>query len=176
MSKTVNEYAVALFTLAKEKGAENEIQNGLLLMTDAFRSEPEYADLLVSPAIPVSERLELLQRAFGNAVHEYALSCVMLMCEHGVIEHYTEMAEEYGKLLEHFTRSTTAIVTSAVPLTENEKNRLRAKLSEMSGNDIRLECSVDASLIGGVRVEIDGTVLDGSVKRRLDKAKEVIDI
>ncbi len=184
MAKAAEEYASALFSLAKENGCVHEIQNSLDVISDVFRSEPEYVPLLMSPAVPVSERIGLIREAFGGAVHEYALSLLSIMCGRGEADIFHETASEYGKLLDRFTRRTTAYVTSAVSLTDDEKMRLREKLAKVcssgdgiaDADDIQLKCSTDKTLIGGIRIEIDGKILDGSLRSRLENAKEAIDV
>ena len=69
---------------------------------------------------------------------------------------------------------STAQVTSAVPLTESEKQQLAEKLSARFGRTVTLECAVDESLLGGMVVRVDGKVLDGSLRGRLHAVKEVM--
>ena len=68
----------------------------------------------------------------------------------------------------------SAKVTSAQELSEEEKSNLIKKLSKVKGGRIEAEYLVDEKLIGGVIVEIEGTVMDGSLRRRLQQVKEVI--
>ena len=68
-----------------------------------------------------------------------------------------------------------ATVTAAAGLTDEEKERLRRALERRSGHSVQLECRVDASLLGGVVVEMDGRVLDGSLRHRLHEIKEVME-
>ena len=65
-------------------------------------------------------------------------------------------------------------MTSAVALTEGEKTTLIEKLSRKFGRTIHLECAVDPSLLGGLVVNVDGKVIDGSLKHRLQEIKEVM--
>ena len=65
-------------------------------------------------------------------------------------------------------------MTSAVELTEAEKAALTEKLGKKLGRTIHLECSVDPSLLGGLVVNVDGKVIDGSLKHKLQEIKEVM--
>ena len=69
---------------------------------------------------------------------------------------------------------SVARVVSSVPLTLEEKKRLKARLEKMSGRKVSLECSVDKSLLGGLVVEMDGKVINGSLRQRLDEMKDVM--
>ena len=72
-------------------------------------------------------------------------------------------------------KTVTAEVYSAVPLSEDQKQKLCNKLKKITKKTVVLDCKIDETLIGGVTVKVDGTIIDGSVKRRLDDIKEVID-
>ena len=65
-------------------------------------------------------------------------------------------------------------MSSAVALTEREKTELKEKLEKRLGRTIRLECAIDPSLLGGLLVQVDGRVIDGSLKHRLHEIKEVM--
>ena len=53
---------------------------------------------------------------------------------------------------------------------------LRLKLEKQSGRNVLLECSTDSTLLGGIVVEMDGKILDGSIRRRLQEVKEVMNL
>ena len=97
-----------------------------------------------------------------------------LLCEKGRIRSLAGCTEEYKKLLDIQNSISTAYVKSAVELTEEEKEKLKDKLEVQSGHAVILECSVDESLMGGLVVEIDGKVIDASLKSRLYEVKDVI--
>ena len=67
-----------------------------------------------------------------------------------------------------------ALVKSAEPLTDEEKAKLIAKLEKVSGKSVDAEYRIDKSILGGVVVEMEGTIIDGSLKHRLESVKEVI--
>lgn len=175
MTQASKDYAAALFELAQETGAEQEISSSLSYMLDIFRRHPQYTDLLASPSIPADEREAALRQAFCGSVHEYALSFVCLLCRHGSIKLFEECAAEYEHLYQASQKISPARIVSAVPLTDGEKERLVKSLEKMSGRSVLPEYVVDASIIGGAVVYMDGRVIDGSIKRRLTDAKEVLD-
>ena len=60
-----------------------------------------------------------------------------------------------------------ATAISAVPLTEQQRAALHAKLENLTGKTIDLKTKVDAKVLGGIRLDIEGTELDGTVQNRL---------
>ena len=174
MTNLALEYATALFMLACEKGKQKEYGAALEEVREAFSDSPEYLPFLSSPAIPMGERLSAIRAAFAESVPEDVLSYLLLLCEKGRIVHFGESVTEYGKLLFALEHTSDALVTSATELSDDEKQRLVQALEKRSGGKVNVTYEVDASLLGGLVVAIDGKILDGSVRDRLERVKEVI--
>ena len=174
MSGISKEYASALFELAREGGNEEVIGEGVRYVAAVISAEPSILDFLTAPNIPKRERIGVIENALKGHIPEYVLSFTQLLCENGYIREIGKCAAEYEELLNAARGLSTARVVSAVELTEDEKRQLNERLSAKSGRKIRLECSVDASLLGGLVVTLDGKVIDGSLKHRLNEVREVI--
>ncbi len=167
MTSVVEEYAQALFVLAAEENVKSDVAQSLEVQRALFVEYPEYTDLLASPNIPFEERCELIDKAFGEGLHEYAVSFVKLLCERGHIREFVDCANEYLKLYEASHGIVTAYVTSAAPLTEAQREALTSKLEKKLSRRVELVCDVDESLLGGVIVKADGSIMDGSLKTKL---------
>ena len=174
MAEQSKDYAAALFMLAAENHVESDYAQGLSVLLSAFSAQPLYYDLLSSPGIPMGERLAALEEAFGASVPEQVLSFVQLLCENGLIGMLPDCVKEYKKMYDEFSRVSVATVRSSVALREEELTRMREKLEKMSGHRVKLVCSIDPTLLGGVVVEMDGRCIDGSLRRRLHEVKDVM--
>ncbi len=174
MSEISKEYAAALFSLAQETKSEEAVCEGLKLVAGLMKENPEVLDFLAAPNIPKNERTAVLEKALSGSVPEYVLSFAQLMCEHGYIRAFSDCAFDYEELWNDAQGLSTARVVSAVALTEDEKRQLQQRLAAKTGRKVRLECSVDASLLGGLVVTLDGKVMDGSLKHRLNEVREVM--
>ena len=97
-----------------------------------------------------------------------------MVCERKRLSSLDVAVEEYRRLVNERESVVTAKVTSAVPLTESELAALQSKLEKKSGCTVRTECTVDPSILGGLIVEMDGAVMDGSISHRLREIKEVM--
>lgn len=168
-------YAMALFAISEEAGTSDEVSDGLRDLTAIFSQYPEYIDLLSSPAVSKNERAEILKEALGERFEENLTSFMMLLCEKGHINELDGCAAEYEALYTESKRTCTAYVSSAVLLTDGEKEKLKQRLEAVTDKSVFLKCNVDESLLGGVIVEVDGKVYDGSLKRRMSEIKKVMD-
>ena len=174
MTTTGREYAEALFELAAEEKLIAETLEGLTLVKGATAEEPAFLALLASPAIGRENRLEALDQAFRGRIPDILLGVLRMMTARGHVSSIAEMGREFEALAREYRGETAARVLSAVALSDEERERLKAGLEKKFRRQVTLQCEVDPSLIGGVRVEIEGSVIDGSIKNKLDQIKEVM--
>ncbi len=174
MTDISREYGAAIFALACESGAKKEYSDALNFVKSVFDAEPEYSEMLASPAIPLGERLAAIAEAFCDDVPAEVLSYLQLMCEKGRIAYFAESVEVFGELYAASERIYNAKIYSAAELTDEQKEKLIKKLEKVYGGTVAGEYLVDAALMGGVVVEVDGNIMDGSLRTRLQDVKEVI--
>ncbi|MBQ9783480.1 MAG: ATP synthase F1 subunit delta [Clostridia bacterium] len=174
MTEISKEYAEALFSLACEEGEEQEVLSALESTQRAFEKNPELMELLSSPGISLSERVDTIEQIFLGTMPEDVLSFLQLLCEKRRIRLFPDCVKEYRRLLNQRNAVVTAKVTSAVTLTDAECATLKQRLEKISGNTVLLDCTVDPAILGGVVVELNGTVMDGSLRHRLREVKEVM--
>ena len=160
--------------LALEENQVSEYSLALDLINKTIEETPEYIDFLVSPAVPVADRLAAIDEAFIGNVPEHVLSFLKILCENRQAYLLSGCIKEFNKLVQASSNRTTAIVYSVVELSEEQKSTLCKKLEQMQGKQIDLVCLSDPSLIGGIKIEVDGKIFDGSIKHRLHEVKEVI--
>lgn len=174
MKEIGKQYAQAIFALACESGSEQTVMGELALALDTLAQNPEYVDFLISPSIACDERVSSLSTVFAGRLSEHVVSLLQLMCERGRIRSLDTCVEEYRRLLQVRQSVVTAHVKSAVALTQEQQQSLIRKLEKMNASSVQLSCEVDASLLGGMIVEINGKIMDGSLRNRLRDVKEVM--
>jgi F-type H+-transporting ATPase subunit delta len=173
MTELSKEYASALFELAMEDHSEAEFAEALQTILSLMAEEPEYYDLLASPNIPYTERQHLLEQAFGF-FPEPILAWLVLLCKKGHIRMLPDCIRKYEALYQASQNTSEATVISAVPLTDSEKKTLLRKLEQRSSHSVHATYQVDPQLIGGLIVQMDDWMLDGSLRHKLKEVKEVM--
>lgn len=174
MKEISKQYAEAIFALACEGGQEDSVMEALKVALELFEQNPSFMELLSSPAVPLTERCAVIEQTFSAHLPEVVTSLLGLMCEKGRIGGFADCVEEYERLLDIRHSVVEARVTSALPLTEEQKAALKQKLENKCGGSVELLCEVDEDIMGGLIVEMQGTVIDGSLRQRLRDVKEVM--
>ncbi|MBQ4630170.1 MAG: ATP synthase F1 subunit delta [Clostridia bacterium] len=174
MMETGREYAQALFMLAKENSQEDQYLEALEQILSCFNDNPLYIDFLSSVNISKKERTDAIDEAFGSLMPEHVVSFLKVLCERERIGAFKDCVNEYKALHGFASKTAMAKITSAVSLSDAEKESVVSKLEKMKGCSVEAEYHIDSSILGGIIIETDGTVIDNSVKSRLADVKEVI--
>lgn len=167
MTETAKMYGGSLYDLAAEEGLETRILGELDEVVKLLKENPDYLRLLSTPSIPKKERCGLLDEALRDQVHLYVLNFLKILCEKGTLRELSGCARAYRIRYNEAHGILEATATSAVPLTAEQTESLHAKLETLTGKTIDLKTKVDAKVLGGIRLDIEGTELDGTVQNRL---------
>lgn len=171
MTDSAINYGEALYALAKEENLSEEILSELEGVCDIFRANPDYPRLLSEPSVPKKERCAVLDEAFRGSVQPYLLNFLKLLCERGIIRQAGDCLRAYRAKHneEHGILEATAI--AAIPLTKDQRQRLQDKLEQITGKRVDLQIRQDPSVLGGIRLQMDGEEFDGTVRGRLDSLR-----
>ena len=167
-----SQYAQALYDLAKEAGQTEQILQELKTLNLAFGQEPEFLRLLAVPNLSKDERLNIVDASFRGKVHPYVLNILKLLTEKGCVRSFPDCVKAYVQQYNTDNGIVCVVAVAAVELTAAQKEKLQAKLEQVTGKKIQLETRVDESCIGGVRLDYEGKRVDGTVKNRLDTLRE----
>ena len=168
MTQVANTYAQALYDLAKEEGFSKNILEELLVLKDVFAENPQYSKLLSAPDLPKQERCGILDDAFRGKVNPYVLNFMKILTEKGYIRQFPNCCDAYRGFYNEDNGILVVKAVSAIVLSDVQKQKLTAKLEATTGKQIDLQCSVDAAVLGGLRLSYDGKQVDGTVQNRLD--------
>jgi len=168
MTQAASVYAQALYDLAKDEGLGKTILEELAVLKKVFADTPQYSKLLSTPNIPKQERCGVLDEAFRGKVHPYVLNFMKILTEKGYIRSFPDCCDAYRSFYNEDNGILVVKAVSAVALTSAQVEKLTEKLSATTGKTIDLQCSIDATALGGLRLNYDGKQVDGTVKTKLD--------
>ena len=174
MNKASSLYGKSLYDLAKEEHLEKEILEEMSCVKTLLEENPDYYSLLAEPSIPKKERLSLLDQAFATELQPYLLNFLKLLLEKGLVRGFKESYKTYKALYQEDQGIAEALVTSAVPLQEEQKSALIEKLQKLCAKTIILSEKIDPKVVGGLKVEVAGKTLDGTVSARLKEIRKTV--
>lgn len=167
MTQTARLYGGSLYDLAAEEQLTDTMMQQMTEVRQLFRDNPDYLRLLGEPSIPKAERTKLIDDALGGQAERYLVNFLKLLCERNLLGVFSGCCDEYTRRYNADHNIAEAIVTSAVALSDSQMEALKAKLEKVSGKKVSLIQKRDPSVVAGLRVEIEGKQLDGTVQSRL---------
>ena len=167
-SKEIAErYAAALYAAAEEEGIVDRIEGELSSIVDAIRTIPDFSRFLSHPLIPRESKISLLEEGFPD-LSDYMKNMIRLLVRNGR-EAYLDMIYNRFLAVRAGAEGITPVrVISPFRLSDEERVRLKEKLEEAFRGPVRIAEEHDERLIGGVRIEVEGRVIDGTLRARLD--------
>ena len=174
MTEVGNVYGESLYELAKDENLTKLIGEQLAVLQQSFRQEPDFIKLLSSPSLPKAERCQILDDSFRGKVHIYLLNFLKILTEKGYMRYFSDCCDAYT---EHYDQENGILrvnAVSAVELSAEQKDKLKEKLSRITGKEVALRTRIDPRVLGGIRLDYDGQRLDDTVSHRLDTIKNVL--
>lgn len=163
-------YAEAAFDIAeREKTVDAWL--GDLDIAAATLGEPATVRLLNNPAVPLSEREQVIRDVLGKRISDKTLNLMLLLIRRGRADILGSVAAEFRRLRDQREGISHATVTSAAPLDEAEAGVVRTRLAGMTNGPVEVTFEVDPAILGGVVVRIGDRLIDGSVRGRLERLR-----
>ncbi|MDD5008452.1 MAG: ATP synthase F1 subunit delta [Syntrophorhabdaceae bacterium] len=168
-------YAKGLFAVGEKNGKYRSYLEELEGVLSVFDKEERLKKALMLPLLEVQKRKELLSdvmRALG--VSPSVSSLFNILVENNRMGYLPVIRDVYQELVDDKEGRVRGTLWTAYPLEETSRNRIAEVLKDKFNKEVTLETLEDKSLIGGVKVVIKGTIIDGSVKKQIETLKENI--
>ncbi len=174
MSAVVQSYADAFYTVAAAEGQLATIEDELFQFGQALEANDQLRTALADPSVPASRRQQVVEDLLGRQASNATIGLVSLAVGAG---HAADLPAIVRALVERSAASrnnAVAEVRSAVPLTADQTTRLAAAIRAATGKNVEIKVVIDPSVLGGIVTQIGDTVIDGSVRHRLNQVREAI--
>ncbi|MBO0702850.1 MAG: F0F1 ATP synthase subunit delta [Candidatus Dormibacteraeota bacterium] len=170
-STTARRYARAVFELAQETG-DIEGWRARLARLQALLGDPQVGEIVANPAVSPERRLDLVDvlDADGELGPE-GRNLGKLLIEARTTAALPEIREEYDRLDDEAAGRLQAVAITAVPLGDEDRERLVADLSRRWQKEVRLQTRVDPSILGGLVLQVGDQVIDASIQTRLQQLR-----
>ena len=165
--RTAKNYAEALFSLSEELKKTDAVLKDVEICSKALAENPKYVSLTDTPAISVPEKLALINEAFGS-IDESVVNLVKILCERHEVHAFPKIAKEFSVIYQESRGICPAEIISAVPLSPEHTEKIKHKLESITKKTVTVKCTVDKSILGGIKLRFMGKQVDGSLKARLN--------
>jgi F-type H+-transporting ATPase subunit delta len=167
-------YTRALFQLASEAGEEEKIGQEIEQFFSAYSSS-DLQKVLTNPAFPIPARKQILRQVMeSQQLSPLTVKFLSLLLERDRLVELAGIVSCYRRLLNEAKGRVEARVVSASVLDGALVTQLRERLGGISGKEVVLQQETDPSLLGGMMIELQGRIYDGSIRTQLEKMRQRI--
>ena len=164
-------YASALLAVAGNEDNLAEVEDELFRFARTLEASDELRTTLTDAALPVSRRQQIVEDLLGGKANPVTVALASMVIGTGRSRDLVSIIDELVKLSAAESNKELAEVRSAVPLTDDQQTRLAEALGKATGKAIELKVVIDPSVLGGLVAQVGDTVIDGSVRSRLEQLK-----
>ena len=165
-------YGQALYDAAKDRGIIEEIAAEYKAVSRVFEDNPLLAKLFVVPTLSAAEKKEVAAKVFSGRVSKEILNFIYILIDKRRIGAWDSIGRHYEKLIWESNGFTKGVIYSAIPLDEERVRAFEGKTGEALGKKVYLDARIDRSIIGGIKIYVDGKLIDASVRTRIEAIKQ----
>lgn len=174
MTEVGSAYGEALYDLAQSENLSDLILDQLRALDESFRQESDFLRLLQSPNLSKQERCGIIDASFNGKIHNYVLNFLKILTEKNYSRHFSDCVAAYRQHYNWDNNILPVTAVTAVPLTKEQSEKLKLKLSTLIGKKIELTNRIDPDILGGVRLDYNGKRLEDTVSHRLESLRAML--
>jgi F-type H+-transporting ATPase subunit delta len=167
-------YAKALLEVASDKKSYEKIKKQLDEISKIMDSSEDLKIVMNNSSIAISKKIEILDAVFGGKIEPKLLNFLKILVEKNRFNELKSVGNAYGEMIDTLDNLKKVEITSSVPLNFENKSNVLFKLEHKLGCEVVPTWSVDKSLIAGLSFKFDDTVIDTSVRAKLESLRKSI--
>ena len=168
MSNISRAYADALFEICIEENSLEEIMQQSAQLAEIMSANPEFVKLLNAPTVTKEEKTDLVDKVFSGKINKSLLNFIKVMVERKDTQEINASFADFEKLYNKHNNIEKATATTAVPMSDELKAKLVAKLNALTGKNVVLTNIVDPACLGGVILQFAYVQYNDSVAGKLE--------
>lgn len=172
ITKAARRYAKALLELAKERDEVKPVLEDISFINNTLKDSRELTLFLGSPVINHDDKQAVLKKLFSEHVQEMTSLFLNLLVKKNRINILGQITEAFIDSYNAYAGIIKIKASVAYELSDEQRAGLQQKLEEKTGQKVDLNVEIDESLMGGMAVRIEDTVIDGTVKNKLQELEE----
>lgn len=169
-------WAKALMELANENQgiSKEDILDDLKEVDENIRSSAELSNAINNPSVSVEEKQIILCKLFQNNLMPIVYNFLIALNLKKRVNIIGEIAQEFQKELEEENNIVHVSVTSAIDLSEDRRNDIKHRIADKLKKNVIVDWKVDNSIIAGLIFNINETIIDNSIRHKLDNLSKKI--
>lgn len=166
--------ALIELTLEDDSISKDDVLSDLKSIEETFDSSKELSNVINNPSITTEEKQIVICKLFQDKISPIVYNFLFVLNLKKRINLIHEITSEFEKELEELKNIVRVDITSAIDLSDERKTDIKNKISEKLQKEIKTKWQVDPDIIAGLIFNINDTIVNNSIKHKLDKLSESI--
>jgi len=167
----IDGYASAIFAVAQAEDGLDEVEDELFRFARVLEGSDELRQTLTDAALPPERRQTIVEDLLGGKASKLTSNLVSFVVGMGRARELPAIVDRVVERAAEARRHVVAEVRSAVPLDEDQQRRVAEALSSALGKEVEIKVIVDPEVLGGLSARVGDTIIDGTVRHRLDRLR-----
>jgi F-type H+-transporting ATPase subunit delta len=168
----VEAYAQAMLEVSRAEGHLAGVEDDLFRFARTFEANDSLRVALTDPALPIDRRIAVIDELMGGKALATSAALASLVVATGQASDLAAIVDRFVELAATERKHELAEVRTAIPLDDQQIARLATALGKATGKEVEVKVIVDPSVLGGIVARVGDTVIDGTVRHRLEQLKE----
>jgi F-type H+-transporting ATPase subunit delta len=169
-SRAAIRYAKAVLSLATDNKSADVVNSDMKLVTNTIAQSEDLSQMLQSPIVRSSDKKAVLMAVFKNA-NVATTHLIDTLIANKRLALLNDVAASYTQLYDQMRDLQVATVTTAVPLTDDLKAKVLAKVKELTGKEAEVKNVIDESILGGFVLRVGDIQYNASISNKLNRLK-----
>ncbi|MDR1271531.1 MAG: ATP synthase F1 subunit delta [Clostridiales Family XIII bacterium] len=167
-------YATALYEAAEDSGSVKETSEELKALQEVFEANPMLKRLLLVPTIPATEKKKAAGAVFEGRLSDIMMNFLYILIEKRRISSWDGIVLTYSRIKDERDGLTKGIIYSVIPIAKSKLAAFEEEVGSLFSKSVKLENRIDESLLGGVRIYVEGKLIDISIRHKLEQMKQAM--
>ena len=170
-NKSAKQLASVLFECANSANALDEVRDSIFLLDELVRSNIDLKSFVQSKRLSQEQKLTVLVQVLGSSVHSLVLGIVSFLSGMQTNKTISRIKKYYFEQYKNIKNKVSVHAVVSSKIDKEGASIMKEKLDQVLSKDTDLSIEVDESLIGGVKLRIENTYLDASIKSQINNVK-----
>lgn len=160
-------YGKALFEAAKDANKIELIFEEIKEIAKLFKNEPDFYEFVNTPIISGAKKKTAVEKIFTGRISPEVLNFLYILIDKRRTKNFGKIVDQYQKIINISEGVSSGDIYSVEELTKQQLLAFEEKTGKLLRKNVKLENKVDPSILGGVKIFVEGKVIDATIRKRL---------
>ena len=170
----IKKYAQLLYQVAVKEDDINQISDYLHSIRSILKSVPELNQLFITRRVETQDKMIMLKNILGDKISDIVMDLMVLLMENGHMMLLGEVFKRFDYLKDKDSEIIKVQITSSFRLSDDEVQRISLNIENKIQKKVDVTMETDTSIVGGIKLRVGNTLIDGSVSNRLQKMRDTL--